>query len=59
MKVKYEIEKQEVEFLGMILETLGASLLGKMLTRKCVLKAGRIYNNMDHIDKVFLFYFIL
>ena len=51
--VKHEIKKQEGGLLGMFLATLGASMLGNMLTGKCVMRAGkgvvragRKYNNM-------------
>ena len=43
----------------MIVGTLGASMLGNLLTGKCVLKARRKYNNMDHIGKMFLLHSIL
>ena len=52
--VKQEIEKQEGEFLGMLLSTLDASMLANMLTVKGVMRAvrgavrvERGYNNMD------------
>ena len=51
--VKYEIKKQEGGFLSMLLGTLDASVLGNMLTGKGVMKAGRRYNNIDHMDKNF------
>ena len=51
--VKHEIERQESGFLGMLLETLGASMLRNILTGKCVLKARRGCNNMDHMDNFF------
>ena len=51
--VKHKIKKQEGRFFSMILGTLGASILGNMLTGKGVLRAGRGYSNMDHIDKIF------
>ena len=38
---KHDIKKQEIEFLGMLLGTLGAST------------AGREYNDMDNMDKLF------
>ena len=38
---KHDIKKQEIEFLGMLLGTLGAST------------AGREYNDMDDMDKLF------
>ena len=54
--LKYEIKKQEGGFPGILLGTLGASVLGNMLTRKGVLRAEkgvlrarRGYNNMDQI----------
>ena len=51
--VKQEIKKQEGGVFGMLLETLGASMLGNMLTGKGVLRPGRTYDNMDHTDKKF------
>ena len=39
--VKYEIIKQEGEFLGILLGILGASMLGNMLTGRCVVRAGK------------------
>ena len=57
--VKHEIKRQ-VGFLDILLRTCGASMLGNMLTgkgfmnvRKGVVKAGRGYNNMNHMDKNF------
>ena len=51
---KYDIKKREGGFLGLLLATLGASVLGNMLTGKGVMRAGkgvvragRGYNNMD------------
>ena len=45
----------------MLLGTLGASMLENMLTgkgfmaaEKGIVKAGRGYNNMDHMDKIFI-----
>ena len=49
--VKTWNKKHEVGFLVMLLGTLGASVLGSMLPGKRVIRAGRGYNNMDHIDK--------
>ena len=56
-KVKHEIKKQEGGFLGMLLRTLGVSIIGNMLpgkgvmkTGKGVVRAGIRYNNMDHLD---------
>ena len=49
--VKHEIKKQEGGFLGMLLGTLGASILGNMLTGKGAMRVERKYNNMDHMDK--------
>ena len=44
----------------MLLGTLGASVLGNMLTEKgtmragkSVVRAGRRYNNMNHVNKIF------
>ena len=42
--VKHEITKQESRFLGILSGTLGTSMLGNMLTRKGVVRAGRRYN---------------
>ena len=57
---------QECGFLSMLLGTLCASVLGKMLTANSVLRAGKVvvragrgYNNVDHIDKNFYFGCIL
>ena len=36
----------------MLLGTLGAPLLGNMLTRKGVMSAEIKYNNMDHMKKI-------
>ena len=56
--VKHGIKPQEGRFLGILLETLGSSILGIMLTGKDGLRAGkgvararRGYNNMDPINK--------
>ena len=38
--IKNETEEQKGEFLGMVLYTLGVSLLGNMLTKKEMLRAG-------------------
>ena len=35
----------------MLLKTLEASLLEYMLTAKGITRAGKGYNNMDHMDK--------
>ena len=58
--VKHEIKKQEGWFLGMLLGTLGASVLGNIFTgksvlraRKGVVRARKGYNNMDQMDKKF------
>ena len=40
--VKHEIKK-ECGFLGMLLRTLGASILGNMLTRKGVMMVGKVF----------------
>ena len=37
--IKNEIKKQEGVFLSMLLGTLGASLLGNLLTGKCLYRA--------------------
>ena len=54
---KHEIKKQE----DGLLETLGASMLGNMLTGKSVVRAGKgvvrtgiEFNNMDRMDKSFI-----
>ena len=39
--LKNEIKKQEGRFLGMLLGTLKASVLGNMLTGKGVMRAGK------------------
>ena len=39
--VKHEIKEKESGFLGMLLWTLGTSILGNMLTRKGVERAGK------------------
>ena len=49
---KQEIKRQEVGFLGMLLGTLGVSMLGNMLTGKG-LRARTGYNAMDHMGKLF------
>ena len=36
----------------MLLGTLGASMLGNMLTGKGVMSVGRGYDNMDNMDKM-------
>ena len=58
--VKHEVKKPERGFLGMLLETLGASVFGNILTRKGVMRAGkgvareaRGYNNMNPMKKNF------
>ena len=38
--IKNKAKQQEEEFLGMLLGTLGASLLGNILTRKKILRTG-------------------
>ena len=38
--IKHETKKQKGGFLSMLLDTLGASLLGNLLTGKGILKAG-------------------
>ena len=47
--VKHKIKKQKGRFLDMLLGTLGASILGNLLTKSGVLKAGSGYN----VDKKF------
>ena len=56
--VKHETKQQEGGFLSMLLRTLGATILGNMLTgkgvvriRKGVVRAGRGYNAMDHMGQ--------
>ena len=39
--VKHQIKKQEGRFLGMLLVTLGASVLGNMLSGKGAVRAGK------------------
>ena len=60
MHWKQERKRQEGWFLGMLLGTLGASMLWNMLTVKGVVRAGKIfiragrgYKNMDHMDQNF------
>ena len=60
--VKHEIKNRKIQengFLGILLATLGASILGNMLTGKCVIRVRkdvvrgrRGCNNMD-MDKSF------
>ena len=38
--IKYETKEQKGRFLSMLLGTLGASLLGNLLTGKGILRAG-------------------
>ena len=38
--IKNEAKEQKGEFLGMLLGTLGASLLGNLLTGKVTIRAG-------------------
>ena len=56
--VKLKIKRQRGVFLGLLLVTLVASMLGNTLTGKGVMRAGKAragrgYNNTDHIDKKF------
>ena len=44
--IKNETKEQKAGFLGMLLGTLGASLLGKMLAGKGIVRAG-YGNKMD------------
>ena len=53
-----KLKKQEGVFLGMLLGTLGASMLGKMLAKKGVVRPGKGviiadkgYNNMNYMNK--------
>ena len=39
--IKNEANEQKGGFLGMLLRTLGASLLGNLLTSKCTIRAGK------------------
>ena len=39
--VKHEIKHPEGEFLGVLLESSDAYMLGNMLTRKVVMRAGK------------------
>ena len=39
--IKNEAKEQKEGFLGMLLDTLGASLLGNLLTVKGTIKAGK------------------
>ena len=43
--IKNETKEQKGRFLGMLLDTLGASLFGNMLTGKGTLRAG--YGNKE------------
>ena len=38
--IKNEAKEQKAGFLGMLLSTLGASLLGNLLTSKGIIRAG-------------------
>ena len=40
-KVQTEVKEQRGRFLSMLLRTLGASLLGNLLTRKGIYRAGK------------------
>ena len=51
--VKHEIKKQESGFLGLLLETLNALMLGNMLTGNGFTRAGRGYKNMNRWDENF------
>ena len=59
--LKHEIKKKEgAGFLGMLLGTSGASMLGNVLTEKVVLRAGKYilragigYKNMDQMNQSF------
>ena len=51
--VKHEIKKQESGFLGLLLETLNALMLGNMLTGNGFRRAGRGYKNMNRWDENF------
>ena len=51
--VTHEMKKQANYFFCMLLGTLGASMIGKMLIGKGVMRGGRRYDNMGHLDKIF------
>ena len=58
--VKHESKNQEDGFLGILLGTLGVSMLENILARKSVLRAGKSVvravrepKNTNHIDKNF------
>ena len=60
------VKKYEGEFLGILLNNFGASMLGNKLTRKGVMRAGKGvvraatgYNAMDHLDINFEFSSVL
>lgn len=56
--MKNEIKKREGGFLNMLLGSLGGSMLGNIVTGKGFMRkwrAGRTYNNMDQMDKLFKF----
>ena len=51
--IKHEVKKQKGGFLDILLGTLGASMLGNMLTGKGVIRARRGYNNIDQLGQKF------
>ena len=51
--VNYDIKKQKCGFLDILLGSLGASVLGDMLTGKGAMREEKEYNNIYHIDKSF------
>ena len=65
--VKHEIKKQEGGYLGILLGTLGASMLGNMSTGiggdmragKIMMREERGCNNTGPMDKTFYISFIL
>lgn len=57
--MKYWYMKLKKKNLGIKFRTLVASLFWSMLNGNGVPRAGRGYENVDHIDKKFLFHSIL
>ena len=49
--VKHEIEKQNGVFLCMLLPTSGGPMLENVFNGKGVMRAGKRYNDIDHMDK--------
>ena len=52
--IKNEAKEQKGGFFSMLLGTLGASLLGNMLTGKGVIRAGKGYRSKRSSFKIFL-----